>query len=259
MGILNVTPDSFSDGGRFLEKEKAVNRALRMKEAGAAIVDIGGESTRPGASPVSEQEEISRVIPVIEEVASRGIPVSCDTSKPGVAREALRRGAVMINDVRGFSDPEMREGAAGYNAAVCVMHMKGTPRSMQSGPRYENLLSEIREYLHRQASLCREAGIPREEIFIDPGVGFGKTLEHNLELIANADFFTVRHPVLMGVSRKSFIGMISGLHPRDRLGGSVASACWLALKGVDILRVHDVKETVEALKVIKEIRKRRNE
>ena len=257
MGVLNITPDSFSDGGEFLNRDRAVLSGVLMAKAGASVIDVGGESTRPGSLPVSPEEEISRVVPVIEALTETGVRVSCDTSKPEVASLALRAGAVMINDVRGFRDAKMREAAAKAESAICIMHMRETPETMQIKPDYEDVIDEVKGFLYRQAEECEACGIAREKIIIDPGIGFGKNLEHNLSLIANIDIFAEKYPVMIGASRKSFLGGITGVEPpKKRLGGSLAVACWAALKGAYMVRVHDVEETLQAVRTIKEIRQR---
>jgi dihydropteroate synthase len=251
MGVLNVTPDSFSDGGRYAGLEVAVARAERMVEEGAAIVDVGGESTRPGASPVSAQEEIRRVVPVIERLASRiGVPVSVDTSKPEVMRAAVDAGAQMINDVRALRMHGALEAAAASGAAVCLMHMQGEPASMQSAPAYGDVIADVRGFLDARVAACLSAGMPRERICIDPGIGFGKLLEHNLALLAGLSRIGEPSlPIVVGVSRKSLVGIITGRPPADRLAGSVAFAALAVVRGASIVRAHDVAATVDAVKV----------
>jgi dihydropteroate synthase len=251
MGVLNVTPDSFSDGGRYAGVDAAVARAERMVEEGAAIVDVGGESTRPGASPVSAEEEIRRVVPVIERLASRtAVPVSVDTSKPEVMRAAVDAGAQMINDVRALRAPGALVTAAASGAAVCLMHMQGEPASMQSAPAYRDVIADVRGFLYARVSACLSAGIPRERICIDPGIGFGKLLEHNLALLAGlAGIGEPSLPILVGVSRKSLVGIITGRPPADRLAGSVAFAALAVALGAKIVRAHDIAATVDAVKV----------
>lgn len=252
MGILNVTPDSFSDGGEFFDLDSAVSRAGEMVEKGADIIDVGGESTRPGSESVSEQEEIDRVIPVIEKMAENfKVKISCDTSKPHVAESALKHGASMINDVTGFKDPHMRKIALKYNSDICIMHMKGRPRTMQDNPVYKDVIRDIINFLHKRAQMCEQEGIKRENILVDPGIGFGKTLKHNIRIISEIDKFTKKYPVLVGASRKSFLGKILNTDEKNRLGGSLAVAAFCALKGVSVLRVHDVGETKQVIKVIK--------
>ena len=251
MGVLNVTPDSFSDGGQFAGLDAAVARAERMVEEGAAIVDVGGESTRPGASPVSADEEIRRVVPVIERLASRmAVPVSVDTSKPEVMRAAVDAGAQLINDVRALRMPGALAAAAASGAAVCLMHMQGEPASMQSAPAYGDVIAEVRGFLDARVAACLSAGIPRERICIDPGIGFGKLLEHNLSLLAGlAGIGEPSLPIVVGVSRKSLVGIITGRPPADRLAGSVAFAALAVARGARIVRAHDVAATVDAVKV----------
>ncbi|MCH8273522.1 MAG: dihydropteroate synthase [Armatimonadetes bacterium] len=251
MGVLNVTPDSFSDGGLHLSADEAVSRGQRLHDEGADIVDVGGESTRPGADPVAEEEEAGRVLPVIERLAALGVPVSVDTMKPEVARRAMAAGARMINDVSGFGDEKMRRVAAQSGATVCIMHMQGEPRSMQASPMYGDVVEEVRAFLTERAALCLHDGIQKERIWVDPGIGFGKTVEHNLSLLANLDRLAgMGYPVLAGVSRKSFIGRIAGPEDTgDRLPGSLAAGLAAVANGASVLRVHDIKETAQALKV----------
>ena len=251
MGVLNVTPDSFSDGGRYTGVDAALTRAERMVEEGAAVVDVGGESTRPGASPVSAEEEIRRVVPVIERLASRmAVPVSVDTSKPEVMRAAVDAGAQMINDVRALRVPGALVAAAASGAAVCLMHMQGEPDSMQSAPAYEDVIAEVRGFLDARVAACLSAGIARERLCIDPGIGFGKLLEHNLALLAGLAGIGERSlPIVVGVSRKSLVGIITGRPPADRLAGSVAFAALAVARGARIVRAHDVAATVDAVKV----------
>jgi dihydropteroate synthase len=253
MGILNVTPDSFSDGGRFLSAEAAVSRAMAMQQAGAAIIDVGGESTRPGAAPVSEKEELARVLPVIESLsASLQVPVSVDTMKPRVMTAAVAAGASLINDVNALQAPGAMDAAAASGAAVCLMHMQGQPRTMQQSPVYADVVGDVRTFLAERVRDAMAAGIPRDRIVVDPGFGFGKTLAHNLRLLESLDrFVALGVPVLAGISRKSMIGTLLGDRPvDDRLHGSVAAAVIAAMKGARILRVHDVGATVDALKVV---------
>lgn len=251
MGVLNVTPDSFSDGGRFLDAGAAVAQARRMAEEGAAIIDIGGESTRPGAQAVGEEEERRRVLPVVEAIAGKlPVVVSVDTSKPGVMRAAIDAGAGMINDVRALQSPGALEVIASSRVAVCLMHMQGEPRTMQAQPRYADVVREVGEFLGARVAACREHGIARERLVIDPGFGFGKTLEHNLALLASLDQFTNRQlPVLVGLSRKSMIGTILGRPVEDRLHGSLALAVVAVMRGARIVRAHDVAATVDAVRI----------
>jgi dihydropteroate synthase len=253
MGVLNVTPDSFSDGGRFLSAEAAVSRAMAMQQAGAAIIDVGGESTRPGAAPVSEEEELARVLPVIESLsASLQVPVSVDTMKPRVMTAAVAAGASLINDVNALQAPGAMDAAAASGAAVCLMHMQGQPRTMQQRPVYADVVGDVRTFLAERVRDAMAAGIARDRILVDPGFGFGKTLAHNLRLLESLDrFLALGVPVLAGISRKSMIGTLLGDRPADdRLHGSVAAAVIAAMKGARILRVHDVAATVDALKVV---------
>jgi len=252
MGILNVTPDSFSDGGRHFQTSNAISAALKMEDDGAAIIDIGGESTRPYSAPVSEEEELRRVIPVIEALTKRvDTPLSIDTSKARVAEEAVAAGAEIINDVTGLQgDPRMPSVVTQNQIGVCVMHMQGTPQTMQDNPTYHDVVEEIKQYLTARLDACLGLGIPKERICLDPGIGFGKTHEHNLELVRNADqFLAAATPILVGHSRKGFIGHLLGDKEADRTAATLAVSLALAARGVHILRVHDVRETVDALKI----------
>lgn len=257
MGVLNVTPDSFYDGGRRPDPERAIDDALIMAADGAAIVDIGGESTRPGAEPVSTGEELDRVLPIIEGVRRRSsVPISIDTYKAAVARAALCAGADIVNDISALRfDPEMVALLAQERVPVILMHMQGTPRTMQSEPRYDDVVREVGEFLAAQTDRAMRAGLAREQIVIDPGIGFGKSLAHNLSLLRDlSEFLTLGQPLLVGASRKRFIGNLLNLEADERLEGSLAAAVAAALAGANILRVHDVKETVRALRVADAIR-----
>jgi dihydropteroate synthase len=260
MGVLNVTPDSFSDGGKFLERERAVERALKMEEEGADIIDIGGESSRPGSDPVSEREEMERVIPVIEAVKKEStVAVSIDTYKSVVAERALKCGAEMVNDVSALRfDVGMVEVIREYSAAVVLMHMQGTPKMMQDDPRYDDVIQEICDFLRERADYAITHGIPRESVAIDPGIGFGKRLQENYEILDRvAEFASLGFPVLVGASRKSFIGKTLEREVDERIEGSLA-ACAAALDGgVDIMRVHDVGETKRFVKMYECIRRER--
>ena len=252
MGILNITPDSFSDGGQFQDTESAVRHGIQMAEDGADIIDIGGESSRPGSEPVSADEELSRVIPVIEALAKKiEIPISIDSYKPVVAQAALDAGAGIINDVTGLADERMRSLAAERKAPTIIMHMKGAPRNMQENPEYDDVVSEIMAFFRERIALAVEAGLPEEYLIIDPGIGFGKTLEHNLEIIRNlADFKTLGRPILIGTSRKAFIGKIlGGLPPTERLEGTAAAIAISIANGANIVRVHDVKQMSQVAKM----------
>ncbi|HEV2322214.1 MAG TPA: dihydropteroate synthase [Gammaproteobacteria bacterium] len=257
MGVLNRTPDSFSDGGAFVEFEMALAHARRMLQEGADFLDVGGESTRPGAAPVTLEEELARVLPLIERLAGEpGVRISVDTSKPEVMRAAVQAGAVMINDVYALRQPGALEAAAESGAAVCLMHMQGEPRSMQQDPQYEDVTREVTEFLLERAEACLDAGIPKARIALDPGFGFGKTLGHNLTLLRDLPALC-RHgyPVLAGLSRKSTLGTLLGGKPvEERLYASVAAAAVAAMNGANILRVHDVGPTVDALKVTSAVR-----
>jgi dihydropteroate synthase len=252
MGVLNVTPDSFSDGGRFLSPEAAVAQGVRMAAEGAALIDVGGESTRPGADPVSEPEELQRVIPVIERLrAATDAVISIDTSKPAVIRAAAAAGAGLVNDVRALREPGAIEAAAASGCAVCLMHMQGEPRTMQHAPRYQDVVGEVRAFLAARAAACREAGIGAARLVVDPGFGFGKNTEHNLTLLSRlAELAADGLPVLVGLSRKSMLGTLTGRQPGERVAGSVALAVIAALNGARVVRAHDVAPTVDALKVL---------
>jgi dihydropteroate synthase len=251
MGVLNVTPDSFSDGGRFLATDVAVAHALRMVEEGADIIDVGGESTRPGAEAVSADEEIQRVLPVIERLReATAAVISVDTSKPQVMRAAAAAGAGLINDVRALAGEGALEAAIAGGCAVCLMHMKGDPRSMQRAPSYVDVVEEVREFLDERVDVCRAAGLPPERICIDPGFGFGKTLEHNLQLLRHLRALGSDLPIMVGLSRKSIVGRLTGRPPDERVYGSVALAVMAVINGARIVRVHDVAATVDAIKTV---------
>ncbi len=250
MGIVNVTPDSFSDGGSYNDVDKAVAHALQLVADGADVLDIGGESTRPYSTPVTEQEELHRVLPVIERLARvTDTPISVDTSKAAVARAAIAAGAEIINDVTAFTaDPDMLQVAVETGAGVCAMHMQGTPRTMQDNPAYDDVVAEVLDYLRACRDMLIAAGIAPERICLDPGVGFGKTHEHNLTLVANAwRFHELGCPVLVGHSRKGFIAKIIGDKAADRTAGTIGVACSLATQGIQLLRVHDVAAVRQAL------------
>jgi dihydropteroate synthase len=251
MGILNVTPDSFSDGGVFLSCENAIAHARRMVEEGADIIDVGGESTRPGAQPVSARDEMDRVIPVIEALREKiSLPISIDTSKPEVMRAAVAAGAGFINDVRALRDEGALEAAASLRVPVCLMHMQGEPRRMQDNPRYRDVVSDIGDFLRARLQAAQAAGIPAQRLVIDPGFGFGKTLEHNLELLRGLKKLqSLGAPILAGLSRKSLIGKALGLPVEGRLQASVALALMAVQNSARLVRVHDVGPTVEALRM----------
>ncbi len=258
MGVLNVTPDSFSDGGLYTDPDKALQRAEDMVAEGAAIIDIGGESTRPGTRPVSVQEELDRVIPLVESMArALPVPLSVDTSKPEVMQEAWRAGAGMVNDVHALQAPAALAVLAASQIPVCLMHLQGTPATMQDDPHYEDVVAEVKDFLARRIQVCEAAGIGRDRIIIDPGFGFGKTLEHNLLLLKHLDeFHTLGVPLLVGPSRKSMIGRLLDNAPvGERLYGSLAAAVIAAWQGAHIIRVHDVRATVQALQVCDAIMK----
>jgi len=251
MGVLNVTPDSFSDGGHFLLVEAAVAHGVRLAEEGAAIIDIGGESTRPGAAPVSVDEELRRVVPVVERLrAATQAVISVDTSKPEVIREAVAAGAGLINDVRALAEPGALEAAAASGCAVCLMHMQGDPRTMQRAPSYVDVVKEVKAFLDEHVQRCRAAGVSSDRIAVDPGFGFGKTLEHNLELLRRLRELHDELPVLVGLSRKSMVGTLTGRGAGERVHGSIALAVIAALNGARIVRAHDVAATVDALKMV---------
>jgi dihydropteroate synthase len=248
MGIVNVTANSFYDGGR-VDRDAALAHARRMVADGARIIDVGGESTRPGATPVDQDEELARVLPIVEALAREGVCVSVDTMKARIMQAAVDAGASMINDVRALQAPGALAGVAAGNAAVCLMHMQGEPQTMQRAPVYADVVSEVRAFLLRRANACIEAGIAADRIVVDVGFGFGKTLAHNLDLLRNLGEIAAHFPVLAGLSRKSTIGAITGRDVGDRLAGSIAVALAAAARGARILRVHDVRETVDALAV----------
>ncbi|MBW1213079.1 dihydropteroate synthase [Pantoea allii] len=252
MGILNVTPDSFSDGGKHNALVDALTHTNEMVNAGATIIDVGGESTRPGADEVSVDEELERVIPVVEAIAQRfEVWISVDTSKAEVITEAARVGAHIINDVRSLSEPGALAAAAATGLPVCLMHMKGEPRTMQQAPAYQNIVNDVDAFFVEQLARCEAAGIKKENLLLDPGFGFGKNLSHNYELLARlSDFHHFGRPLLVGMSRKSMIGQLLNVGPGQRLTGSLACAVIAAMQGAHIIRVHDVKETVEAMRVV---------
>ena len=251
MGVLNVTPDSFSDGGRFLDRDNALQQAQKLILEGAAILDIGGESTRPGAATVAEQVELDRVIPIIEAISAEfDIPVSIDSSKPGVMRAAVAAGAAMINDVCALQAEGALATAVELQTPVCLMHMQGEPRNMQIEPHYVDVVAEVTGFLEARVAECVAAGLQRDLLLVDPGFGFGKTAAQNVELLANLrQLRRIACPVLIGVSRKSTLGAISGRDVDDRLAASIAAAVVAVLQGADIVRAHDVKETVDAIRV----------
>ncbi|QSX38108.1 dihydropteroate synthase [Shewanella sedimentimangrovi] len=252
MGIVNVTPDSFSDGGEFAAFDAACRHVDLLVAQEADIIDIGGESTRPGAAEVSVAEELRRVIPLVEYAARYpGLWISVDTSKPEVMRAAAKAGAHLLNDVRALTEPGALEAAAELGLPVCLMHMQGSPKTMQDSPHYQSLLDEVYSYLQGRVEACVQAGISRENIVLDPGFGFGKTLAHNYELLARFDAFSsLGLPLLAGLSRKSMLGNLLGREPKERLAGSLAGAMIAAQRGAHIIRVHDVAETVDVLKVL---------
>ena len=256
MGIVNITPDSFSDGGKFVSQNgrvdhaSAISHAQKLVADGADILDIGGESTRPGAKPVSVGEELDRVMPVLEGIVSLGVPISVDTRRPEVMRQAIALGADILNDVNGFRDPEAFDVAANSSCGLCIMHMQGEPQTMQADPRYEDVVGEVAQFLNQQLSRFNGRGVSLNRILLDPGIGFGKTFEHNLRLMQEIGSLARLHPLLLGVSRKSFLGTITGEKEAfRRVSASVAAALWAASQGVSVLRVHDVRETKDALNI----------
>jgi len=256
MGILNITPDSFSDGGAFFDTQKAVDHALFMAEAGADIVDIGGESSRPGSEPISLDQELQRVLPVLEQIRrDSDIPVSIDTTKSEVARQALGAGASIINDISALrNDEAIGKAAAEHDAYLALMHMRGTPRNMQSDTHYDDIIGEILSFLSDAAKMATEMGVSPDRIIVDPGIGFGKSVDGNFTILKNLHrFIELGYPLMVGASRKSFIGKSLDLDITQRLEGSIAAACYAVLNGADIVRVHDVPETRRALAIIEKI------
>jgi len=257
MGVLNVTPDSFSDGGQFFDTDKAIEHGLQMVVDGAAIIDVGGESTRPSSEPVSPKEQTRRVVPVIEGLRKKAdVPISIDTANCEVARAALQAGAAMINDITALADERMAELAAKHQVPVVLMHMQGTPATMQIEPTYDDVVGEVRQFLLDRAKQAEEFGIPRNMIFIDPGIGFGKTLEHNLSILRDIfKFVETGYRVLVGASRKSFIGQITGKEKTtERIFGTAAAVALCAAAGASVVRVHDVAEMVDVVKVAAKLR-----
>ncbi|MFA0346297.1 dihydropteroate synthase [Vibrio sp. 10N.222.55.C6] len=252
MGILNVTPDSFSDGGKFNSLDSALLQAERMIQAGVSIIDIGGESTRPGAPDVPLEEELARVIPAIKAIRAKfDVWISIDTSKAEVMRQAVEAGADLINDVRALQEPGALEAAADANVPVCLMHMKGQPRTMQANPNYDDVLMDVEAFLKERVEACEAVGISKDQLILDPGFGFGKTIEHNYHLLAHLEkFHRLGLPVLAGMSRKSMIFKLLDKAPADCMVASVTCATIAAIKGAQIIRVHDVEETLEAMKII---------
>jgi len=251
MGVLNVTPDSFFDGGKYTLVENAVKQALSIEKQGATIIDIGGESTRPGATPVSVDEEIDRVFPVINAIRQQSdVKISIDTSKSDVMRAAIQGGADIINDVCALQMPGAMQTAADLNVPVCLMHMLGEPRSMQVNPVYENVVDDVLSFLNERAESCVQHGIEKKNIWLDPGFGFGKTVNHNLSLLKHLDQLTsTKYPILVGLSRKSMLGKLLNLETEERLHGSLALATMAIMKGASIVRVHDVRETLQIVKL----------
>jgi dihydropteroate synthase len=256
MGILNLTPDSFFDGGRYVDQQTAVEYARQMVEDGAAIIDVGGESTRPGSDPVDAVDEIRRVVPIIETISKRfNVAISIDTNKAAVMLAALDAGAHLINDVRALREPGALAAVAQSRAAVCLMHMQGNPKTMQHEPHYLDVVAEVKSFLRERLAACETAGIDRSRILVDPGIGFGKHLEHNLALIAaTKELAGLGVPVLIGASRKSMFAKLLGRAPQERIAGGVAVATAAALAGAKVIRTHDVRETVDALAVATALR-----
>ncbi|CNI44328.1 dihydropteroate synthase [Yersinia frederiksenii] len=252
MGILNVTPDSFSDGGHHNNLDKALQHAQLMLSAGATLIDIGGESTRPGAAEVSEQEELDRVVPVVEALAKRfDVWLSVDTSKAAVITESAGVGAHLINDIRSLQEPGALDAAAKTGLPVCLMHMQGQPQSMQQSPHYDDLMADVNQFFEHHIERCVAAGIAKSKLLLDPGFGFGKNLAHNYQLLAHlAELHHFGLPLLVGMSRKSMVGQLLNVPPQQRVIGSVACAVIAAMQGAQIVRVHDVKETVEAMRIV---------
>lgn len=259
MGVVNVTPDSFSDGGRYLDAGAALAHGLRLAEEGADILDVGGESTRPGAEPVDAADERARVLPVIRRLAGEcPVPISIDTTKAGVAAAALRAGATIVNDVSaGRFDPDIMSVAAGAGAGYVAMHMRGEPRTMQDAPSYEDVVAEVTAFLAERLEVARQAGVPPERLIADPGIGFGKTVSHNLELLARLDEIVgaLGVPVLVGTSRKSFIGAVLDVPVDEREEGTLATVVWAVERGASIVRVHDVRSAVRALRLVDAVRR----
>ena len=254
MGIVNITPDSFSDGGKYNQTDAAIAHALKLVEEGADMLDIGGESTRPNAAPVSLQAELARVIPVIEALASIQIPISIDTYKPQVMQAAIAAGASMVNDVRALQENGALDVVAQSNVGVCLMHMQGTPQTMQVNPQYNHVVNDVKAFLADRLRASIHAGVGAERILLDPGFGFGKTRAHNIALIQQLESFAdIGQPVLVGLSRKSVLGQVTGNEVDARLYASIAASVVASMKGANIVRVHDVRETVEALKVVSAI------
>jgi dihydropteroate synthase len=257
MGVINVTPDSFSDGGKFLDTQSAVDQGLRLEQEGADIVDIGGESTRPGSEPLPIEEELRRVVPVIGELSQKiKIPISIDTYKAGVAKRALEAGAEIINDISGLRfDPPMVGVAKESGCPVILMHIQGTPKNMQENPVYQQVVREVRDYFQERVNFATSSGMDESRLILDPGIGFGKSFEHNLSLLNGLSVFkTLGRPLLVGVSRKSFLGKILALPVTERLEGSLAALAYSIWQGANIVRVHDVKESVRAARVIDRLR-----
>ncbi len=257
MGVLNVTPDSFSDGGHFLAPTLALARAREMVAEGAAIIDVGGESSRPGAKPVPVEDELERVVPVIQAIAAElPVSISIDTSKPTVMRAAVAAGATIVNDIQALAAEGAVETVSELGVVVCLMHMQGAPESMQQAPHYEDVVTEVSAFLEQRVAVCLQAGIPRQNILIDPGFGFGKSLDHNLALLANLNRFVATGlPVLVGISRKSMLGSLTGRAAEERAAAGIAAAILAAEQGVRIIRTHDVAPTADALKIQTAVRR----
>jgi dihydropteroate synthase len=250
MGVINLTPDSFSDGGQFSTLSEATDHAVRLIEEGADLLDLGAESTRPGAQAISVENELARLVPVLRQVRDLGKPISVDTQKPEVMRVVLAEGADMINDIGGFADPLAIDAVIGSGCGLCVMHKQGEPSTMQTAPTYQSVVDEVRRFLYARLKAFQKVGVDLERVVMDPGIGFGKTLDHNLELLRNLPSLAVgRRPVLVGLSRKSMVGQLTGQPVDNRLAGSLAGALASVARGAGIVRVHDVRATVDALRV----------
>lgn len=256
MGVVNVTEDSFSDGGDFIRTKDAIAHGKRLIQEGADIIDVGGQSTRPGAKEISQDEELSRVLPVIEGLQSEGVPISCDTFLPNVMEQAIQHGASIINDIKALTEKGAIEAISKFDCGLCAMHMQGSPQTMQINPKYMDVVTEVKDFLLGRAKTLEDSGICRERICLDPGFGFGKTVSQNFELLAKArEFVELGYPILYGMSRKSSLGVVTGIKtPKDRLISSVTAHLLAVLQGVQIVRVHDVKETREAFKILQATR-----
>ncbi|MBI2541445.1 dihydropteroate synthase [Candidatus Woesearchaeota archaeon] len=253
MGVLNITPDSFSDGGLFVDVDKAVKYAAQMVEEGADMIDVGGESTRPGSEPISDEDELARTEPIIKKIIGLGVPISVDTYKPFVARKCIELGAHIINDITGLGNQEMINLASELKVPIVIMHMKGKPKNMQQNPAYRDVVNEIKEFLKERILKAKKEGI--DDVIVDPGIGFGKTTEHNLQILKRLEEFKeLKCPVLVGPSRKSFIGSVTGLNVDERLEGTLASVAIAVMNGANIVRVHDVRQCKRAVQIAYAVR-----